>query len=287
MLPGLFKSKLPLTRFELTEAFKQPVNILNQLRAKETELKKDAAAKGLGSIDNRKYQIISALMQKIDEVIADFNTGSSLNEITDIIQATRKLLNIVTTIRRTEEVILKTPRNTQRENASNLVYYGAFTATYVVGSAISIGTVGKLATLFYVAPTVSKSIHEATGLKDLTPTSVRLLDELLMVLNHINANFTKLSCGDTVTKESEFEDFICPITQDIIKDPVVCTIDKHAYERSAIETWLEINQSSPLTREKIPPGKSVKDVLDVHYNYSSLLDKYRREHPSVDTKASI
>ena len=40
--------------------------------------------------------------------------------------------------------------------------------------------------------------------------------------------------------------FVCPITQEIMKDPV-CTIDGHSYDRVAIETWFERRITSPLT----------------------------------------
>ena len=40
--------------------------------------------------------------------------------------------------------------------------------------------------------------------------------------------------------------FLCPITQDIMQDPVVAT-DGHTYERDAIERWLRKKQTSPVT----------------------------------------
>lgn len=279
MLSGLFKTKSALSRFESTEAFTQPIIIINKLRTKELELKQAAEHNGIGSIDYRKHSIIAGLIQKIDNVITTFNEKKSADEITDIIQTTRKIAEIISAVRRTNEETLMTRRNHQRENVSDAIYYTAFGSTCIAGSAISIGSLGKLATLFYIAPTVSKSIHEATGFNDLSPTSVRLLNELTTVLNNINANLTKQSNGEPEEKQTEIEDFICPITQEIIIDPVVCTLDGHAYERSAIEEWFKHNPRSPMNREEIPIDKTPKDVLISHYNYASLLEKYRREHP--------
>ena len=52
-------------------------------------------------------------------------------------------------------------------------------------------------------------------------------------------------------KETEVPDyFLCPITHDIMKDPVIC-IDGFTYERTAIEHWLENNQTSPITRQSL------------------------------------
>jgi hypothetical protein len=41
-------------------------------------------------------------------------------------------------------------------------------------------------------------------------------------------------------------EYICPITMDIFKDPVIAT-DGHTYDRSAIETWFKNNSTSPKT----------------------------------------
>ena len=44
--------------------------------------------------------------------------------------------------------------------------------------------------------------------------------------------------------------FLCPITQDIMKDPVILA-DGHSYERKAITDWLSRSNRSPLTNEVI------------------------------------
>ncbi|EKX36558.1 hypothetical protein GUITHDRAFT_78812, partial [Guillardia theta CCMP2712] len=50
-------------------------------------------------------------------------------------------------------------------------------------------------------------------------------------------------------KEIEFDlsDFICPITGDLMSDPVMDR-QGHTYERKAIEQWLERSCNSPMTR---------------------------------------
>ena len=42
------------------------------------------------------------------------------------------------------------------------------------------------------------------------------------------------------------EDFLCPITFEIMEDPVICC-DGHSYERAAIERWLTNHNTSPKT----------------------------------------
>eukprot|EP00929_Paragymnodinium_shiwhaense_P044186 TRINITY_DN22674_c0_g1_i1.p1 TRINITY_DN22674_c0_g1~~TRINITY_DN22674_c0_g1_i1.p1 ORF type:complete len:587 (+),score=62.22 TRINITY_DN22674_c0_g1_i1:199-1959(+) len=64
---------------------------------------------------------------------------------------------------------------------------------------------------------------------------------------------------------SSFSIFICPITHEVLRDPVVCG-DGHTYERAAIARWLEKSQLSPVTGQKLPhltttPNHAVRTLL--------------------------
>ncbi|EOD24136.1 Hypothetical protein EMIHUDRAFT_238964 [Emiliania huxleyi CCMP1516] len=53
------------------------------------------------------------------------------------------------------------------------------------------------------------------------------------------------------TREEEPpDDFICPITTEVMIDPVMAA-DGHAYERTAIERWLATKSTSPMTGEAL------------------------------------
>jgi hypothetical protein len=61
-------------------------------------------------------------------------------------------------------------------------------------------------------------------------------------------------------------EFICPISMDIMKDPVICE-DGYSYEKNNIINWLKRSGTSPMTREKmslerILPNDSVKSAID-------------------------
>ena len=63
------------------------------------------------------------------------------------------------------------------------------------------------------------------------------------------------------------EDFICPITQTIMSDPVIGS-DGNTYERQAILTWLERNLTSPISRERMTsntviPNRALKALIDL------------------------
>jgi len=61
------------------------------------------------------------------------------------------------------------------------------------------------------------------------------------------------------------EEFFCPLTKRIMKDPVVDN-DGHTYEREAIERWLRAQSSSPVTNEylsldMLKPNKKLKNKI--------------------------
>lgn len=58
--------------------------------------------------------------------------------------------------------------------------------------------------------------------------------------------------------------FICPITQEIMRDPVICS-DGHSYEREAILRWLSQHNTSPMTNVvingNIVPNHSLRNTI--------------------------
>ena len=60
--------------------------------------------------------------------------------------------------------------------------------------------------------------------------------------------------------------FLCPITQDIMRDPVILVESGHTFERVAIETWFERNNTNPVTnlvaRNKVlTPNRALADAI--------------------------
>eukprot|EP00929_Paragymnodinium_shiwhaense_P088828 TRINITY_DN49132_c0_g1_i3.p1 TRINITY_DN49132_c0_g1~~TRINITY_DN49132_c0_g1_i3.p1 ORF type:complete len:597 (+),score=126.88 TRINITY_DN49132_c0_g1_i3:166-1956(+) len=65
--------------------------------------------------------------------------------------------------------------------------------------------------------------------------------------------------------KDSFTIFVCPITHDILSDPVVGS-DGHTYERSAITRWFETSRKSPVTGQtlrstELVPNHSVRTLL--------------------------
>ena len=65
---------------------------------------------------------------------------------------------------------------------------------------------------------------------------------------------------------------ICPITQEVMEDPVVCA-DGHSYERSAIEKWLQTSNTSPLTGAVLESTLLIPCVI-VRSQIQDLLERY-------------
>eukprot|EP00475_Leptophrys_vorax_P005689 TRINITY_DN13434_c0_g1_i2.p1 TRINITY_DN13434_c0_g1~~TRINITY_DN13434_c0_g1_i2.p1 ORF type:complete len:534 (-),score=41.30 TRINITY_DN13434_c0_g1_i2:304-1719(-) len=57
--------------------------------------------------------------------------------------------------------------------------------------------------------------------------------------------------GPVRQKSSAPASLFCPITQEMMVDPVLAA-DGHTYEKLAIESWLETNDMSPMTNQKLP-----------------------------------
>ncbi|KAL9656854.1 hypothetical protein ABK040_004388 [Willaertia magna] len=69
----------------------------------------------------------------------------------------------------------------------------------------------------------------------------------------------------------------CPITQEIMKDPVIC-VDGHTYERSAIVQWLRIHACSPMTRqpmtaENLVPNIALRNTIEQLLNSNTSVNR--------------
>jgi len=68
--------------------------------------------------------------------------------------------------------------------------------------------------------------------------------------------------------ELQYQYLLCPIRQEIMKDPVLLIGDGRSYEREAILNWFQHRQTSPLTNESLTEeetrlisNRTLKDVI--------------------------
>ena len=74
----------------------------------------------------------------------------------------------------------------------------------------------------------------------------------------------------TYTDEDNVSSFICPITNEIMEDPVI-TPDGITYEREAIEEWLINHDTDPMTKNKLSKSNLVanlalKNAIEDYFN---------------------
>jgi hypothetical protein len=100
----------------------------------------------------------------------------------------------------------------------------------------------------------------------------------LKKIEEVTKSLTNLSLrkdGKTTQKKSNDipEEFICPLTEEIMEDPVIME-DGHTYERFAIHKYLKENGTSPVTKEKIismklTPNHTIRKLIQ---NYKEKFD---------------
>ena len=77
------------------------------------------------------------------------------------------------------------------------------------------------------------------------------------------------------------ESYICLITQEIMLNPVMCTLDGRTYEETAIKEWLEKRRTAPNNRAELKPGQSIDEVLIKNYNIASAIEEFRSNNPQL------
>ena len=78
------------------------------------------------------------------------------------------------------------------------------------------------------------------------------------------------------------DDFYCPITGELMKDPV-SEPDGHTYERNAIEKWIMDKGTSPMTRKNIGTS-DLKPNLTLKNSIESIKDKLSSEQLKINSK---
>lgn len=285
MLSGIFHSTHTPTRIEQYPELKEALHLIEKLHYKADELKKSAHSKGPTSIEQRKYEILSNLLNQIDKAIQDFNDnnidGTNKDEMSQLINLIHKLCVLIDNTCKTNDYTLLLSRNKHREVASKVVYGSTFAATFAAGSSVFFSPLG-MASFFYIAPHVSDKMGELTGLNDISPESMRLLNRLYKKLSALDQQFKRNYLNEKESKEdSDIEDFKCPISLSIMTDPVICTLDGRTYEKAEIEKWLAMKKTSPITRAKIPVGKSIQDVLIPNRNLKAVIERFLAKNPTA------
>ncbi|UJR09200.1 hypothetical protein I4U23_013448 [Adineta vaga] len=71
-------------------------------------------------------------------------------------------------------------------------------------------------------------------------------------------------------------DFLCPITREIMENPVVLVEDGHSYELHAIEQWLSDHNSSPMTNQILTDRRYIHN-----FNLKSAIGEYCTQQKTI------
>jgi hypothetical protein len=88
------------------------------------------------------------------------------------------------------------------------------------------------------------------------------------------------------------ESFYCPLTHEVMTDPVVDP-EGNTYERSAIETWLKKNTTSPITRtplslSSLAPNRALKDLIaEILPNGGAIIAEASTEAIALPSASSV
>ncbi|XP_040213837.1 WD repeat, SAM and U-box domain-containing protein 1 isoform X2 [Rana temporaria] len=114
------------------------------------------------------------------------------------------------------------------------------------------------------------SSNNIDGKELLDLTKDTLLNDLkiesLGLRNKIMRKIEELRSKMKASSSNIPEEFICPITWEIMKDPVIVS-DGYSYERNAIESWISTRRTSPMTNLPLEnllltPNRTLKMALN-------------------------
>jgi hypothetical protein len=88
---------------------------------------------------------------------------------------------------------------------------------------------------------------------------------------HTSNIFCKINSLVSVTTNTYTpRNFICPITQNVMMEPVLLIESGQTYEKAAIEKWLKINKKDPVTGKQI-----LSDILVVNYALKGSIAEWK------------
>ena len=228
--------------------------------------------------------------KKKTDKLPDGTTSDST--LVEIILLSREMSNILKEYYSGFSETLNIPRKPGLFSAQkSVVQVASFGAIGVAAAALSFSTMGTGAALLIAGPHLSNKTLELSGLEKPMTTTSKLITKLIETLDKTAEHLElalKLKANKKLSSDTTHpEPFVCPITRELMKDPVSCKLDGKTYERTAITKWLSEHRDSPWSRLKMADGETVESVLTENINLRNLLEKYRQEQLIEETKPAL
>ncbi|HHF7375760.1 U-box domain-containing protein [Legionella bozemanae] len=81
--------------------------------------------------------------------------------------------------------------------------------------------------------------------------------------------------------------FECPITGELMNEPVILLLDEQTYEKSAVLKWLQKERNAPMNRKELKPNQRPEDVIIPNRTLASAIDEFKQEHPEFTHNIKI
>ncbi|MFA6303066.1 MAG: U-box domain-containing protein [Legionella sp.] len=79
--------------------------------------------------------------------------------------------------------------------------------------------------------------------------------------------------------------FECPLTLEIMKNPVLCILDGQTYERTDITKWLLEHRQSPMNRQSMHKDQTIDQVLIANRSLLDAIIEFKQSHSELFEKA--
>ncbi|MHB1949028.1 MAG: U-box domain-containing protein [Gammaproteobacteria bacterium] len=282
----LLKLKEKINAFNENKLHRLPV-ALSPLTPKQIGDKKPTP------FSDRKESVPPAVNEVKEQKTDKLPDGSTSNStLVEIILLSREMSMILKEFYSGYSDTLNTLRKPGLFSAQkSAVQVASFGAIGAAAAALSFSTMGTGAALLLAGPHLSNKTLELSGLaKPMTTTSM-LITTLIEMLEKtadnlelvLNLKAIKKSSLDTTHPEP----FVCLITKELMKDPVICKLDGKTYERKAITEWLNKERTSPWNRTKMADEDTVEKVLTDNINLRHLLENYRQQQLLAETQLAL
>lgn len=116
-----------------------------------------------------------------------------------------------------------------------------------------------------VATLLEGQQQQVIAIRELADEAERLSEMLRASPSGASAASTDAAPAAKRVRRTRPDEHICAITSQIMRDPVMVVPCGHTFERSAIERWLQDNNTCPVCRqpcEQVCPNIVVKKMID-------------------------
>lgn len=258
------------------------IEAIQELHKKKIELKASADKIGVDSIEHAKHRIVAELLKKIDYFIRHFNSkpayADTIRELQESLNLFRELFESINEVLNNKEYkeILSQFRNKNREYARTGLTIGVWSG---IGLALVFSSVTAGASVFVASLGGASVLENQTNINSPVPETYKLIYDLMNILKLTIKNLVlrinmKQLDSDQSVKLSDEDNMVCPITQALIRDPVLFLLDHYSYEREALVKWLSNHRRSPMTDKEMTKHQKIEDVIIANQNLKHVIDNY-------------